>query len=220
MTDASEEGRLPTWAPRVEQARIRRLYEQDARGIRDEERQDDVGIALLCRCEAFVAANEARAGRVVCPECSQVVAREEMMRCGGCGWQLSWKAYFKTIQHKQLSGAEPVLEQFRGFARAYPRARSAAEKMILIDQLLHGFHWYAARQHVTRPVAVNLIEGRLREVVVFLDSLSYGEQSVPGWAERRAEWHRGVESNRSWYPELGRRPRSAGGAGRGKAPEE
>src|SRR5689334_11807084 len=38
------------WEPRVPGHRIRRLYETDARGIRDEALLDDVAYALYSRC--------------------------------------------------------------------------------------------------------------------------------------------------------------------------
>lgn len=51
----------------------------------------------------------------------------------------------------------------------------------------------------TRPVAVNLIEGRMSEVVAFLDDLSYGEKSTPGTRENLGEWNKNIEANRGWY---------------------
>ena len=193
--------RLPTWAPRLPQALIRRFYETDARGVYDEELIAEVGYALLARCESFIAANRARAGELPCPECAKPVPREEVLRCP-CGWELPWADYFKTIQHKQLSGAEPVLTEFRQFVRAFPSARTAREKVLLIDRVIHCFHWYSKGNvsGPTRPVAVNLIEGRLAEVVAFLDSLTYGEKSTPGTGENLAEWNQNIDANRGWYP--------------------
>ena len=99
--------------------------------------------------------------------------------------------YFKTIQHVQLSGAEPVLEQFRAFISTFSTARTPRAKMLAIDGLIHGFHWYYRKTHrPTRPVAINLIEGRLREVIDFLDRLTYGDKSTPGTRENYAEWMR------------------------------
>ena len=73
MTDEIEE--LPEWAPRVQQRKIRQLYDDDARGIRDEDLIEDVGYSLLCRCESFIAANGAVKGRVPCARCGQIVER-------------------------------------------------------------------------------------------------------------------------------------------------
>jgi hypothetical protein len=210
--------RLPTWAPRVAQRMIRRLYETDAQGIYDLDLIDEVGYGLLARCESFITANRARAGELPCPECGETVQREEMLHCP-CGWTLPWAAYFKTIQHKQLSGAEPVLVQFRDYVRAFPAARTPQQKMLLIDRLIHGFHWYYKTNGPTRPVAVNLIEGRLGDVVAFLERLSYGEKSTPGTREVLAQWNESIEANRDWYPSRRKAPdrRAAGTDAEGHA---
>jgi hypothetical protein len=183
----------------VARRKIRQLYEKDAQGIYDEDLIHEVGYGLLARCESFITANRAREGELPCPECGQSVRREEMLRCP-CGWALPWVDYFKTIQHKQLSGAEPVLKQFREYVEAFPSARTLREKMLLIDRLIHGFHWYCKTSAPTRPVAVNLIEGRMRDVVAFLDRLNYGEKSTPGTRETYAEWDVNLNVHPNWYP--------------------
>ena len=202
---------LPSWAPRVPQSEIRRLYETDAKGIYDDDLIDKVGYGLLARCESFITANRARAGELPCPQCGRPVRREDVLH-RPCGWELLWADYFKTIQHTQLSGAEPVLKQFEDFVNAFPSARTPREKMLLIDRLIHGFHWYYRRDAKsarsdgpTRPVAVNLIEGRLGDVVTFLDSLSYSDRSTPGTKESLAEWSTNIDANRAWYPSRGDR---------------
>ena len=70
--------------------------------------------------------------------------------------------------------------------------------MLLIDRLIHGFHWYLKGNHATRPVAVNLIEGRLYEVMDFLDDLTYGEGSTPGTRENKAAWDEHIQTARGW----------------------
>ena len=198
MTDSHV---LPTWAPRVPKVKIRRLYETDARGIYDDELIDEVGYSLLARCQAFLDAEEARAGRIKCPVCGEVVLhghdRDELMRCA-CGWQLTWGAYFATIQHKQLSGAEPVRRLFRGFVARFPRAASPRDKMLLIDHLLHGFHWFYKDNTSTRPVAINLIDGRLGDVIAFLDSLTYGKGSTPGTRSAKERWDENIVPAKRW----------------------
>jgi ribosomal protein L37AE/L43A len=192
---------LPEWAPRVAQAKIRRLYELDALGIHDEDLLDEVGYALLARCRSFITANQAVAGQATCPVCGGGIAhnrgKEEVLHCLACGWELTWGAYFATIQHRQLSGAEPVLTLFGEFVTRFPAAATPAEKMLAIDNLIHGFHWYQ-KFGPTRPVAVNLIEGRLGEVIAFLDRLSLGPESTPGIQEKHAEWEEKSQNARGW----------------------
>ena len=192
---------LPQWAPRISQAKIRRLYAMDALGIHDEELIDDVGYTLRARCQSFLEANEAAGGRAMCPVCGHGVPhkgnRDDILHCENCGWELTWGEYFETFQHKQLSGAEPVLELFRNFVRLLPSVQTPQEKVLLIDQLIHGFHW-SQKYGPTRPVAVNLIEGRLGEVIAFLDNLGYGEESTLGVKEGREEWVGNSQNARSW----------------------
>lgn len=192
---------LPQWAPRITPAEVRGLYDLDAQGIYDEDLIADVGYGLLARCESFIRANEATAGRARCPNCGAIVRHhaneKEPLRCS-CGWSLPWSDYFATIQHKQLYGAEPVVALFGDFVERFPRAQTAQQRMVLIDTLLHGFHWYAKTGEPTRPVAVNLIDLRLDDVIAFLDDLTYGDHSAPGARERKAEWDRRIVYARSW----------------------
>jgi ribosomal protein L37AE/L43A len=192
---------VPTWAPRVRPEKVRRLYALDAQGIYDDDLIMDVGYGLLARCESFIQAVAATRGRARCPSCGAVVAhegdKEALLQCD-CGWSLSWGAYFATIQHKQLSGAEPVLALFGEFVERFPKARTPQARMILIDTLLHGFHWFLKTGEPTRPVAVNLIEMRLGDVIRFLDALSYGEGSTPGTQDKKAEWDERVQNALSW----------------------
>jgi len=170
-------------------------------GIYDDDLILDVGYALFARCQSFIAANKATRGRAACPRCSAVIShggsKDELLRCE-CGWRLTWGEYFATIQHKQLSGAEPVLRLFQEYVDRFPSARSARAKMLLIDRLIHGFHWYYKTNRPTRPVAVNLIEGRLGQVIAFLGGLTYSEKSTPGMAERKVEWDDLVGTAREW----------------------
>lgn len=192
---------LPQWAPRVRPEKVRRLYALDAQGIYDDELIDDVGYGLLARCESFITACAASSGRATCPRCGVVIAhgrdKAEVLRCD-CGWSLSWGDYFATIQHKQLSGAEPVLELFQTFVDGFPKARTPRARMILIDTLLHGFHWFFKTGEPTRPVAVNLIAMRLGEVIAFLEELTYGDGSTSGLRAKKAEWDERIEYAKSW----------------------
>jgi hypothetical protein len=192
---------IPSWAPRVPQHKIRQLYLNDANGIYDNELIDDVGYALLARCESFLIANDAAQGRVICPVCSTTILHtgnsDEVLCCKQCGWEMVWKEYFATFQHKQLYGAEPVLKLFRDFVKRFPSASKLHEKVLIIDTLIHGFHWNQ-KYGCTRPVAINLIEGKLSDVITFLDSLTYGAENTEGVDETHAEWVKNSEYVRSW----------------------
>lgn len=198
------------WAPRVPQALIQRLYENDAQGFTDNELVDEVGWRLLVRCQSFIRAVEAVSGRVSCPVCTQLIIHsgisEEVLQCPTCGWEMTWGEYFATIQHKQLSGAEPVVKLFQEYVRRFPLAEDYAKKMLLVDQLIHGFHIYFKDASPTRTTAVNLIEGRYHEVVDFLDRLSYGSKSTQGTLNTYQEWRQVIdETGKKWGDEKLRR---------------
>ena len=68
---------------------------------------------------------------------------------------------------------------------------------MIIDTLIHGYHW-SQKYGYTRPVAINLIGGKLPEVIAFLDSLSYGVANTEGVQETYAEWVEKSEYVRTW----------------------
>jgi hypothetical protein len=183
------------WAPRVKQSAIRRLYEQDAAGLLDEALLDEVGWALSARCDSFIAAVDAVAGRARCAKCSVIILHsaqpDEILHCANCSWRVTWRDYFATIQHRQLSGAEPILKVFRAFILDFPLARTPQAKMLLIDGLIHAFHVHLVYGE-TRAAGVNLIGGRYHEVVDFLDNLSYGPSSTPGLQATRKTWRQTI----------------------------
>jgi predicted RNA-binding Zn-ribbon protein involved in translation (DUF1610 family) len=181
------------WAGRVPQRTIKCLYETDANGIYDEELIDEVGWALYARCDSFVVATGAWSGRARCHGCGETLWRtdpqpdgSDMLRCEKCGWGVAWRTYFRSIQHKQLSGARTVVAFFQEFMARFPAAEGPRRKMLLIDWLIHRFH--SENRDPTRPVGVNLIEGEMNEVIAFLDRLTYGEGSTEGARERHAAW--------------------------------
>jgi ribosomal protein S27AE len=183
-------GIRPTWAGRVRQQLIRRLYENDAQGIVDEALIDEVGLGLFLRCQSILTATEAHQGKATCPRCGGVIAhhwdKAEVLVCPKCQWQTTWGAYLKTYQDKQLVGGGAV-DAFKGFVEHYPSTRTSREKMLLIDQLLHAFHW-ELKQLYSRPAACNLIGGKLADVVALLDSLTYGEHSTPEVRQEYEAW--------------------------------
>lgn len=185
------------WAPKVTRAKIRRLYETDAQGIVDEEQINDVGWALWQRCDSILTVTAAHYGRVQCPACAASIARGQLWKEGemviraACGWQIAWAAYHQTYRGKQLFGANAV-GIFAAFHRGFPQARAANARMLLIDQLIHAFH--TGFTELGRPVAANLIEGSLKEVIHFLDALTNGGMSAAGLGDSRAAWRRELDS--------------------------
>lgn len=191
------------WTPRLAPTKVRRLYESEAAGHLDEALLDEVGITLLLRCEDILTVAEARAGRVACPRCADddqrtIIlrrgrARDEIIVCPACDWRITWADYLRTFQRRQLhiGGAGPA---FRRFVDAYPKAHDNCQKMLLVDQLIHEFHY--ALQDEQRPVraaCVNLIKGKLGDVVRFLDDLSAGTNLSAAFRDSQQRWRESVE---------------------------
>ena len=168
------------WAAKVPCGQIRRLYQTDATGLQDEALVDEVGCGLYARCVSILEVTQAARGRAKCHGCGDVILHragsDEVLCCGSCGWQTTWQAYKRSYKAKQLFGGA-ALGAFEEFVAQYPAARTYPQKMLLVDRLIHAFHWNlirgAAEPQATRPAAANLIECRtLREVAAFLDDLS------------------------------------------------
>jgi ribosomal protein L37AE/L43A len=189
---------------------LRRLYESIARGLLDEELVEEVGLTLLLRCRAILTVSEARRGRVRCPVCDRngheryVLrgnTRGQIIRCEHCGWEIDWPDYVGTYQRRQLNegGAGTA---FRRFLETYPAAKSPWQKMLAIDLLIHEFHYSLRNQpdKPTRAACVNLIEGKLRDVVPFLNDLS---GNTGGQSELRANhqtWQHNCAAAGEWHP--------------------
>ena len=159
----------PTWASRVPREKIARLYATDAQGIVDEELIEDVGIGLFARIESIFKSREASAGQARCPLCDRQIDHDGMkdtiLRCESCNWELTWDEYHKAKQGKHLaaSGLTVFLQEF---LQKYQTARSPKEKMVLIDTLIHRYHW-ELEGGLTRPGATDLIGGRQQKLWIF-----------------------------------------------------
>ena len=170
------------WAPRLDPRRLRRLYAREARGLAPAALIDDVGLALLLRCESILLVS---ADKVRCPACEPERTTEYTLRppaggpspdaaqrCPrtGCDWGVTWREYHASWSKRRLFGGKAVTA-FRTFAESFPRAREPRPKLMLIDQLLHSFHWDLRAGAPNRLAANNLVEGSHRQVLELLDEL-------------------------------------------------
>ena len=188
----------PPWAGRVPQHQIARLYESDARGILDEELIDEVGYGLLARCESILAFTSSHRGDPICPGCLQSMTREgESISCARCQWSCTEEEFLKSNRKKHLHAGrmEPFLEAYRDDFR---KARDARARMLLIDVLIHRCHGEYERSDGLRSGAINLIGGKPRLVMEFLDRLGGvrrseldSEADHQGWVNRVQEERRG-----------------------------
>ena len=196
------------WSPRVQKWKVRRLYETEAQGIYDIEQIDDVGMTLYMRCRDILTIHKAKTDRLVrCPSCERQRketfiprqgGRDEQLTCPVCGWQILWQTYQKSHKRRQLNPGGAV-SAFTHFVQTYPKARQPKDKMLLIDGVIHAFHYSlkAKPDLPTRPAGVNLINGKLRDVVEFLDELS-GLNTSPAIQKNHRNWRKNYDA--SFWP--------------------
>jgi hypothetical protein len=157
------------WAPKIPVAMIARLYEADAKMLRDDELVDDVGWRLLTRCQDVLLVSDSK---VVCTDCGTTFdlpwigqADDRASICPRCGWSITAHEYHATFEHRDLNGVG-AREAFAEYVSRFPRLTTYGEKMLAIDRLVHVVHTTGGL------AARNLFEGRAREVVATLDSLA------------------------------------------------
>jgi hypothetical protein len=186
------------WAPRVQPHKLRRLYELDAQGILDQDMIDEVGYSLYSRCRSIMHVSDAMNGKVHCPRCDTIIQHStsdpvDVLRCPTCGWEAQWGDYYNTYRTQEL-GAGGAADIFHDFMTQWERVERPRDKMLLIDQLIHRWHWETAGQRpkfgLGRPTGLNLIEGNKQHVLALLDRLTYGAGSTAGTLITKAAWRR------------------------------
>jgi hypothetical protein len=189
---------LIEWSPRVSQHKIRLLYEKDAKGIIDEELIDEVAFSFFVRCQDIITVTDASQGKLKCINCGSIVyhkgKKDTILKCKNCSWETTWGIYLKSYQRKQLHGGG-ALNAFNNYVVKLPKAKTPEEKMILIDQLIHEAHQWTDSKFkepvFTRPAAVNIIKGKMKQVMRFLDQLSRNKQ-------RKESYEKFTEKVRTW----------------------
>jgi hypothetical protein len=184
-----------SWAPKIRQAKIWQLYQNDALGTVDEALVEDVGYGLLQRCRSIwlVTCHE-----VECPRCGMTFPTGEeatwkafvgVIPCptGGCGWETTAHDWHMSWRHRDLL-AVAVKAAVQTYLHDYPLTRKAEERMVCIDQLIHAFHISLLSGQSGRSFANNLIEGSHEQVVDLLDRLA----ATPGGVDKE-KWRAQVD---------------------------
>ncbi|MHA2122706.1 MAG: hypothetical protein ACW990_16010, partial [Promethearchaeota archaeon] len=165
-----------------------------------------IAFSFLLRCQDIITVTDASLGRVKCIKCENIIfhkgKKDEILKCKSCSWETSWGAYFRSYQKKQLHGGT-ALGAFKKYITDLPKACSYEDKMILIDQLIHEAHQWTSPNFkdpvFTRPAAVNIISGKMNEVMAFLNYLSRGpkrKETKDKWSERVLTWDKYVEDRK------------------------
>ena len=157
-----------SYAPKVPLGWILRLYRTDALGVHDNDLAEQVGWRIYARCHDVLMVTNSH---VICPRCQVEfavcwigVSEDRISTCPGCGWQITAAAYHAGFRHQDLLGHAGT--EFTAFVARFPTAQTYAERLVLIDRVVHAVH-------VTGGVAArNLLEGRSRQVLAQLDALA------------------------------------------------
>jgi peptide deformylase len=164
------------WAPKLPVAKIVRLYQADATGIRDEDLLADVAWRLRERCRSILFVTTSR---VACPGCGTDFSvrphapatpywrppgpDDAPATCPACGLTVTVEEFLASIRHRDLGAPAG---QCREFLERFDAAASYAERLLAIDRLVHAVHR-------TGGVGVrNLFEGRAKQVLTTLDELT------------------------------------------------
>jgi len=186
------------WADRVPQEKIRALYKSDAKNFQDSELADEVGCGFYARAESIVKVNRAHnTATAECPNCgADVVCGANLYACE-CGWNMTAKDYHDTYRKKQLVGGMYVFA--KKFMSDWEHAGGDySKKMLAIDSLIHEFHWHMDR-FVTRPVAINFIEGKLASVWnLIIELAGYSKET---YKEKMESWLK-KSKDTPWLREL------------------
>jgi len=164
------------WARRVSMRDIFRLYEELVCGITDNELVEEIAHAFYSRCLSIVDVQEALNGHVRCQNCRKVVLqrqtwqKNEILRCP-CGWKVTWDEFFRSYHRKQLTGGT-AYPFFLEYVERLPKCKTMQERILLIDWIIHQCHISILPQgKVARPAACNLIDGRMNQLISFLNEL-------------------------------------------------
>jgi hypothetical protein len=106
-----------------------------------------------------------------------------------------------SAQRAFAGGLEPFINDF---VRTFPVTHAYRERMVLIDILIHRFHWESAGIVDGRPGATSLIEGTMNDIMAFLDHLNYSDTIPPEIERTREEWRRKWREN-AWSSRKGQR---------------
>jgi RNase P subunit RPR2 len=175
------------WAKRVSRRDIQRLYESDAKGLLDKELLNEVHYAIYVRvCDMFEVREAQQFGRVTCRQCRAPIPqpyrmgtrnKNKILKCEKCGWQVTCGEFYNSYTGKSMLPGS-VTELFDSYLARFSKAKTPAEKLLLIDWLIHQFH---VMQGVPgKPVGQNVIQGTADQVRELIETLAYGPGNARG----------------------------------------
>ena len=181
------------WPKKVARNDLLRLYQSDARGVLDEELLDDVGFGFYIRCKlAQDIENLIDSGYILCLHCSEKLKIPGKLSPGGsviissdgnlpmlckCGYSYTYREYRRSRNAANMPGgrATPIFEEY---IQKWPGCKTSAQKMMLIDWIIHKFHVTLMSGEEGRSVCINLIEGSLMQISDLINKLAYDRNDI------------------------------------------
>jgi hypothetical protein len=113
--------------------------------------------------------------------------------CPVCNWAVTPHDWHKSWEHRDLNGNCP---EFERYVDRWPKARTARDRMLLIDAAVHALHVSSRSDLPGNFAARNFLEGSRPKIVALLDELAHGpgSQVADGARER---WKRAREQYRA-----------------------
>ena len=162
------------WARRLSKNDIYRLYKSEASGLLNEELLDEVGIGFYSRCKTIKQVTER-----LCPDCSKVIQNafdgnnpDRQISCQKCQWISKWKYYHRSFKTDRIHGGR-AYRYFLAYLDEYPLCKTARDKILVIDRLMHYLHEDIDDERSVTPAAMNLVKGKRNEIREFIESLAY-----------------------------------------------
>lgn len=184
------------WAPRLSKNDIYRLYKSEASGLLDEELLDEVGIGFYSRCETIKQVTER-----LCPSCSEVIQGafdgnnpDRQISCQKCQWISKWKHYHRSYKTDRIHGGR-AFKFFLAYLNEYPFCKTARDKMLAIDKLIHYLHEDIDDEGSVTPAAMNLVKGKRNDIREFIESLAYSGNMPEQNRRLRNELFRKMENS-------------------------
>ncbi len=168
------------WCEKVSRSDLQKLYKGEAAGMLDEDLLEDIGITFYMRCTQAKRVRELmEKGQMLCLQCGEVLtctSYEGVVTCT-CGYSYTYREYRRSCNSANMPGgrATPI---FESYAQKWEGCTNAAQKMLLIDWLIHECHVTLMSDEQGRSVCVNLIEGTKKQISDLINQLAYGSGKV------------------------------------------
>jgi hypothetical protein len=162
------------WAEKVSRNKLVKLYQEEAKGFLDEDLLNEIGYTFYTRCrQARDTRQRLDKGELICHYCGTVhkaVSYTALVACP-CGFYYTYREYRRNCNANNVPGGRAT-EIFNAFTDNWLLCKSASEKMLLIDRLVHECHVSAMTGVKGRSVCMNLIEGTLSQIKNMLEMLA------------------------------------------------